>query len=355
MSWDFRRLEASDEQAFQEFYARRIGAERMRSRFRWLYRGNPHGDALTWLALTPGEGRIVGCTSIFPRRMLVRGEAVLGSHGGDAYVDPDLRRRGIAKALHELSLTETRAAGIRLNYGFPVPKNLGAFLKVGADAPGRFQILRWRLTSAPVVEKLRLGPALSGALRSLADPLVKARARRRLAQLPSAGGELLPIRRFGPAHDELASASHTEFAVSCLRDSAFLNWRYFDNPSQAHACFNYVERGAVQGFVVLEDTGERCVIFDLLVRDPALHLAPLLTLVLERAQAASTGQVRFMSNPTGTYAEAFARCGFHEGGRGMSNPLMVLVEPGDPARSCVADLASWYLTYGDEDRESVGH
>src|SRR4051812_17876686 len=72
-------------------------------RHEWLYESNPHGAAVTFLAFDEG-GTPMGLTSLFPRRVVVKGEVRLGSIGGDGYVRPAFRRRGVATALHRACL-----------------------------------------------------------------------------------------------------------------------------------------------------------------------------------------------------------------------------------------------------------
>ena len=77
--------------------ARDIDIER---RHTWLYDDNPHGQAITWLAIDDETGAVAGCSSFFPRRMALPGRTVRGALGGDCFVHPRLRRRGVGTALH---------------------------------------------------------------------------------------------------------------------------------------------------------------------------------------------------------------------------------------------------------------
>src|SRR5258708_5680042 len=49
-------------------------------RHAWLYESNPHGPAVTFLAYDE-DGTPMGLTSLFPRRVLVKGEVRIGSIG----------------------------------------------------------------------------------------------------------------------------------------------------------------------------------------------------------------------------------------------------------------------------------
>lgn len=50
-----------------------MGIEDSAARYEWLYRTNPHGKAITWLAVERASARVVACKSLFPRAALVDG------------------------------------------------------------------------------------------------------------------------------------------------------------------------------------------------------------------------------------------------------------------------------------------
>ena len=71
------------------------------ARWRWLYDSNPGGRALTWIA-HDGDA-VAGCTSFFPFRLWLDGEEVRAALGGDGYVRPAWRRRGLGGLMHDAS------------------------------------------------------------------------------------------------------------------------------------------------------------------------------------------------------------------------------------------------------------
>src|SRR5256885_9566209 len=110
----------------------KMWGEDITARYEWLYLANPHGRALTWLVIEQATGEAVGCTSIFPRKVIVDGRERTGSIGGDCYIDPRARRQGLATALHRLSLTQMREHGVDFMYGPPNPNNFAALVKAGS-------------------------------------------------------------------------------------------------------------------------------------------------------------------------------------------------------------------------------
>src|SRR5690348_4112158 len=96
-------------------------------RHAWLYEQNPHGRAVTFLAFGSG-GVPAGLTSLFPRRVVVDGHLRTGAMGGDGYVRPVFRRRGVATALHRACLATMRGAhdrgdpeAVEFMFGAPQP------------------------------------------------------------------------------------------------------------------------------------------------------------------------------------------------------------------------------------------
>ena len=68
-------------------------------RVSWLYQENPLGPALTWLVKDDASGAVVGCASLYPRSVSVRGEVVRAGIGIDLAVDKAHRVGGPAVIL----------------------------------------------------------------------------------------------------------------------------------------------------------------------------------------------------------------------------------------------------------------
>ena len=88
MEWFIKRMEPQELDPYLNFLGHRITYMPVLSHFQWLYQENPHGKAVTWLAIHRKNKKIIGCTSIFPRRIWVKDHITLGSVGGDTLVHP---------------------------------------------------------------------------------------------------------------------------------------------------------------------------------------------------------------------------------------------------------------------------
>ena len=110
------------------------------ARYKWLYESNPHGRALTWVAIDRESGETAGCTSVFPRRVMVerrsawdRLEEIVSSSRDSE------KRTGYCASPRELLVDAGRR--IDFMYGPPVVNNLAALLKAGSHAVTGYR--RW--------------------------------------------------------------------------------------------------------------------------------------------------------------------------------------------------------------------
>ena len=110
-----------DRLAIEAAVAERLPGVDVARRHRWLYEENPHGPALTWIARDGATGQVAGMTSFFPRCIVAQGREVTAAMGGDCYVRPAFRRRGIASALHGASRRDMSRFGIEVKFGTPTP------------------------------------------------------------------------------------------------------------------------------------------------------------------------------------------------------------------------------------------
>src|SRR5690349_21615979 len=109
------------------------------ARLRWLYDTNPGGTALTWLATEGGE--VAGCTSYFPFRLWLDGAPILGALGGDGFVRPKFRRRGLGGLLHDAARQAMPEHAIACMYGAPGAMNLTPLKHGGSREVGL--VARW--------------------------------------------------------------------------------------------------------------------------------------------------------------------------------------------------------------------
>jgi GNAT superfamily N-acetyltransferase len=203
------------------------------SRLTWLYDTNPAGRALTWIASERGE--VAGCTSYFPFMLMLDGVPVRAALGGDGYVRPKFRRRGLGGLLHDAARRAMPDNDIACMYGAPGAMNVTPLKHGGSREVGH--VARW-------VRPLR-GKAL-GIKPEPLDRLVRGILRPRFVPY-------LDLMTRGDSRvDEVWEAFAPTMRLGAVRDATFYTWRFIDAPAHREPAFVIMSRGKPIGACALE-------------------------------------------------------------------------------------------------------
>ncbi|MGA9772453.1 MAG: GNAT family N-acetyltransferase [Blastocatellia bacterium] len=324
-----------------------VYARDMAGRYDWLYKSNPHGRALTWLAIECASGEAVGCTSLFPRKVFVDGCERIGSIGGDCYIEPRVRRQGLATRLHLASFAGMRASGIEFMYGPPTPNNLGALVKAGSHLVTGYR--RW------------VRPLTSRGAYRAAFSRVPTKFEARLAGLPimvldrltrtdATGFALEQVYEFGPEFSEMFCRAAATHRVACARDEEFMTWKYHQAPSERQVPLAIKHEGRIEGFVALERCGEYASIVDIFCANDSRTIDAVLQLIIEHATADGCSSLEMNMTAECAIANRLLRHGFIK--RGERGFQVALADADSPGGVLLA-ADSWHFTEADQDMDTV--
>jgi Acetyltransferase (GNAT) domain len=318
------------------------------ARYDWIYRGNPHGQALSWLVVEKATGDAVACTSLFPRRVLVQGRERIGAVGGDTFVLPRARRLGLATIMHRHTRAEMASHGIDFNFSAPVPNNLTARVKAGCHVVAEMQ---------PWIRPLGGEDCYRGPLRWLpekwgtrvAEELVN--LLNRWTHVSTGGLKLVPLTSFGPEFDRLFDDTAHRRLVSCVRDRAYLSWRYLDSPENRQQPFAIKDGSATVGFVAIEEDNKRAVVADLFtIGDPHL-METVVQVTINHLTRAGCSRIEMGVTEQSALMSLLPRWLFFRHGQGLF--LQVTVPDDDPQATVLRDARAWHFLPADQDLESV--
>jgi len=353
MDWYIRKRNSNDAQAFLEILGHVISYIPAEKRFQWLYQQNPHGKAITWLAIHSKTNQIIGCTSIFPKKYWVKDRVVLGCYGGDTFVDPKFRRKGIAKELHNVSLKEMGEYGINFQLGFPNDPNFGAFIKAGACHPGEFKKATLLLKSDPLFKRLNLNQKLVKSLSRMGNPFLALYLRYKMSDFNSPNGEIKKIAKFDSRFDELNKEIISSFNVASIRDSVYLNWRFFKKPLRVHEVYSYEQNGKLHGYAVLEYNSQSCSSFDFYLRNEEEIIRNFLFEIIRVSNSKNQQSINMLINPKGPYSKVLSKCGFKMLKHNVGKNFMILNSENNKYIQYLNKLENWYLTSADYDLEAL--
>lgn len=200
----------------REYFASTPGNADADVRYDWLYLKNPSGAARTYVARAKNTGAAVGITSLFPRVVQVDGVRAIGAIGGDGYVTPAFRRRGIVTLLHQRAHAEMND-GLSFMFGPPEPNNLRALLQSGALIIGGV-----RRFVRPLKTRGSVRRVLPGFLTDALDSILGPRSSRLHVELLGEAPD--------PRVDEVWRAAAMDPAVAHdvvpINDAAQYAWRF---------------------------------------------------------------------------------------------------------------------------------
>lgn len=294
-------------------------------RHRWLYEENPHGPALSWIAWDEATGQVAGVTSFFRRRIVARGRDVTAALGGDCYVPPRFRRRGIASALHGASRRDMARFGIEVMFGTPTSANVTPLAQH---------------RTRDVVEVVRYARPVGAAALRLSSRLDF--IARRVLRPRNRGLVLDPLRERDPRVDAIWDQTRPELGIATVRDAQFYDWRFRRSPSQRQRPFVVLDRGQPIAACALERAGRRLCVIDLLA--PRHAWSSALAAIAASANECDTVELRLAR------ADADARGIWKLGFVARdAKPLNIMVPEGSPHETVYLDGARWFYTWSESD------
>jgi GNAT superfamily N-acetyltransferase len=294
-------------------------------RHRWLYDENPHGRALTWIARDGVTGQVAGVTSFFPRRIVAQGREVTGAMGGDCYVRPAFRRRGIASALHGAARRDMSRFGIEVKFGTPTPENVTPLAQH---------------RTRNVVELVRYVRPLGAAALGLSSRLDF--VARCVLQPRGHGLVLDPFRERDPRVDAIWEQTRAELGIATIRDAEFYDWRFRRSPSQQQRPFVVLDRGRPIAACALERAGRRLRVLDLLA--PRRAWPSALTAIAACANECDSVELKLARGDADS--RGLWKCGFVARD---AKRLNVMIPEGSPHEAMYFDGSRWFWTLSESD------
>ena len=321
MTFEIRAATAADRGEVERLVAEMIPGIDVRARMAWMYDANPGGEALTWIALENGE--VAGCTSFFPFRLWLDGSVVRAALGGDGYVRPGFRRRGLGGLLHDATRNAMRGHELGCMYGAPGAMNLTPLKHGGSREVGL--VSRW-------VRPLRVPGPLDRLVRRIVRPRHTAK--------------LVPMARQDPRVDAVWLAAREELRLAAVRDAAFYTWRFLDAPAGREPPYVIERNDAPIGVCAIEKMGSNMRIVDLVAVPGEWHAClAAITAHVSHTQARALDIKLFSLDGR---RRMMWRAGFTER---ESKPFLVMI-PKDGDRRFL-DPQRWFYGGADSDLDSL--
>jgi len=304
------------------------------ARASWLYAKSPEGPA-TILAMRVRGGPWIGMVAIVPRRMYMDGHSCSGAFLCDFYVNPRHRTILPALALQRYAKQYLSDLGIA-NYAIPNGRSLPIFRRLGSDHV--MQRMRW-------ARPIRFRKYLSRrqiALAGIVGPVFDASAFTFDHLRSAAAITVRPewLSSIDERFDDLWKSVPTTGAFIGDRSSAYLRWRFLDEPRHDNRVLGFFRRGSdsLTGYLIGEVAQREFVIRDLLF-SPNAAIDGLLARAMTSIRELNVDGIGLRAIGDPRLAASLHRLGFR-----TRDPDTIFVRA-----SFETACANWYFTNADED------
>lgn len=245
--YTIRKYEAGDETGILELL-NFVFEPRSIEWWQWLYGRNPAGQVIIWLA--EDKGAIVGHRPYLPVKVKFGHQTALAGQAIDTAVHPDYHRRGIFTRLTKESLIEATNREWAFIYNFPNQLSYLGYIKAGwVDAYNPVRLVK--ILNLRNIMKLFLpNEFISQALAQMSDRLISTLPSTHLKYC-SHDSIITHDSRFDDAYDQFWCEISPYFQIAIVRDCAYLNWRYVENPLFYYDIFSLRKANKILGFAVL--------------------------------------------------------------------------------------------------------
>jgi hypothetical protein len=291
------------------------------NRFNWLYKQNPYGSALAWVAYDLEKGSIIGAAAAFPRKFYFQGAERLGWVLGDFCLAEQYRSMGPALQLQRACL-RSNDPPYDFCYDFPSKSMMAIYKRLGIEQTSN--LVRW-------AKPLRVEDKLKSVVGS--ETAARALGRIGNAVLDSRGwkgtrGACEIELCHGPCGDEftvLDQSLRSGPALRPARPAAYLNWRYLAHPSRSHLILAARKKGALVGYVVVRNEQKNARIVDLASLEEPAVIARLIDAAVCTLRLSGAKTINLAAADGHPWSRLFERTGFR---RRETSPIVVVSRGG---------------------------
>lgn len=329
-----------DDEALRALFGAAFGTTRSSAFLDWKYRQNPAGPAEITLAWVDGVPASMAC--LLPVRMRVGGEQVLGTQSVDIATRPEYRGRGLYAAAARSLWSRVAGEGVALTFGFTNRFST----RLTLDALGRREVGPLPLRMRP----LRPLAAVASLSRGGKGPALA------LPAAPPQAEEIERVVQLDARFDELWERIAPRVDIACVRDAAYLEWRYARHPEFSYEILAWPRSGALRGYLVWRPVArfglQTAFVCDLATApDDSQAARLLLRTAARRARGVGAQALALLSWPGSPAHGACARATLPVPRLlfPQTNVFSVISHRTTPSTQALCTRERWWIGWGDSD------
>ena len=252
--YEIRPYKKGDEKGILELFKKVFGKERGLDEWQWRFVNNPAGENLIHVAVD--KEKVIGHYSVSPAKFQIQGKEFIGMQEIDLMVSPDftkgLKKAGIFVKLGKALYDNVEQAGIKFTFGFPNQNSspIGSKL-LGWQAIAEIPLYSLYLSTRLIKDKIKTNPLKKYSAIMLFKvyficcKLIRYLVLRKCVVIDK-------IDKFDERVDTLWEENKGRYDIAVTRDSPYLNWRFFSQPSKEYTLFGIHRDKELSGYIALK-------------------------------------------------------------------------------------------------------
>jgi GNAT superfamily N-acetyltransferase len=238
---------------FRDLFGKNPNRSTGREYYEWKIGHNPYGAGTIYLEKR--DDKIIGSATLTPKPFLVHGKSVRTVEIGDTFTHPEYRRQGVFTICAGSCVEYALHNGIQVIYGTPNSNSLPGYeKKLGFSQLQKVQLRCFTKVYRffPILMKCFIKVCLIRNLnnqKALLKRLCRQWFTSRPIRFKQHTYKIVELKELPDQVDGLWG--DCRFAFYVVRDSNYLNWRYFQNPD-AYTVFAAIEQKKYRGYLILK-------------------------------------------------------------------------------------------------------
>ncbi|MFX1394336.1 MAG: GNAT family N-acetyltransferase [Promethearchaeota archaeon] len=251
-NWKIRRYKHGDEeqiiQLFQKVFGKHMGKTESIKHWKWEFEYNPINRNEIFLAIN--ANKLVGQYAVIPVKMKIGIKEYTATLSLDTMTHPDYRGQGIFPTLATNLYNDLGKSGISITYGFPNTLSIYGFIKkLNWFEISKVPIYIRPLNFISLFHYYLKNNFLSQFFGSIANFFYNLFLKKK--KMPSYL-KIEKIKDFGIEFNVLWKIIKREIPIGIVRDSKYLNWRYFQKPEEKYVVFSIKNNEKLKGYIILK-------------------------------------------------------------------------------------------------------
>jgi GNAT superfamily N-acetyltransferase len=324
--------------------------------YEWKIYRNPFTAGFIFLEMR--DGKVVGSSTLMPRKIAILNEEYLAAETGDSFTLPEYRRQGINSKALQLCIDYAILHGMDIIYGPPNQANYELHMKLGYLPCANISYTLLTKSLSPAIYAIKSIVKIIICRNILKNYqyikyILKRKLRWSKLSQPHANyynNDFL-VTIIDKINDKINGFwGKPRYSFYIIRDSNYLHWRYFNNPDK-YIFLAAIKNEEYLGYIVLKMSKDNKtgLICDFITIDDRLDVfSALIKKSEEILKRNGANLVQLECIVDSAYYQTLHELGYYDHGPESYQPIVIYSKT-ELGKRVLENSGKWHFTYGDSD------